>query len=200
MAGEFEISIDSQAVLERFRTVLPGLTIQKIEQAFRVLMGRLEELVIQNIDSTFTGGHSAERPPHVKLRDAILATVKISGSEIVGEIGYDLAEVPYAAILEMGGSIPPHTILPRTAGALYFPTSTLKAFSFGEETTMDEFIVAFQVQHPGAYIAPYHYLLSVVAAMSKTVHDDIEVAVVKAIVESEGSSGGSGSTPGSPPI
>jgi hypothetical protein len=54
---------------------------------------------------------------------------------------------------------------------------------------MDEFVVAFQVHHPGGKMAPYYYLLSALTEMAREANNDIELAVIRAINRSGLNSG-----------
>src|SRR5204863_4168097 len=157
MADGIRIDVDVTSIQRRFARELPDLTKEEVIYGMRMIVGNLEQRALRNIAEMFTREHSAGRPPHLRLEDAILATVHTEGNQVVGSVGYDLEEVPYARLLELGGVIPPHLIRPRNAAALVFPTATLKSFGEGE-TTQHEFVVAFQVNHPGSKQPGYYYL------------------------------------------
>jgi hypothetical protein len=183
MADEFRIETNVEEFILRFKSILPDVTRREVEAGFRMYMGRLEEAVVDVIKAIFSREHEMERPDHIHLADAILATVMVEGDTFIGEIGYDLKAVPYARILEMGGTTRPHGIDPRLRPEMWFPASTLREEL--RETALYEWIRAFHVDHPGGYIAPYHFLLATVAAMAKSVEDDLDVAIARAMKQAD---------------
>lgn len=184
MADGIRIDVDVTSIQRRFARELPDLTMEEVVFGMRMIVGELEEKALKNIAEMFTHEHSTGRPPHLRLEDSILGTVTTEGNMVIGTVGYDLEEVPYARMLELGGVIPAHLIKPRSAKALVFPTATLREFQAGGETTQHEFVVAFQVHHPGTTQPGYYYLLSALAEMARTVDNDIERAVARAIMRS----------------
>lgn len=188
MAGSgeaFTIEIDVEKVLERFGKTLPSATREELIAAMGEIVGKWEAGVQHNIEQMFSKDHRPDRPPHLPLTDSILGRVFEEEGLVVGEVSYDLAETPYARILEMGGVIPAHTIVPRMAGALYFPAATLSENVREGELTIDQYIMAFHVDHPGANIPGFHYILTALLALSKAFENDIEKAVVRAIKRTE---------------
>lgn len=181
MAEGFRIDVDVGQIQQRFARDLPNLTKEEIISGMRVLVGKLEQRILQNVEEMFGEEHSATRPPHLHLSDSILATVVSEGDLVVGSVGFDLAETPYARILEMGGVISPHRILPRNALAMKIPTSTLRSFKQSEETSSQEFILAFEVNHPGAHIIPYHFMIGALTEIAREAQNDLELAVVRGI-------------------
>ncbi len=184
MSDDVRIEIDYQEVVRRLGTELPDITRNQVVDAFRQIVGTLEGKIITNIHQMFRGGHSGERPQHLSLEDSILATVTQEGDLVVGSVGYDLEETPYARIQELGGDISPHTIIPRAAAGLKIPISTFlsgEAFQ-GAETTEDGlFVLAFQANNRGAHIAAHYFMLAALADLSREIDDDVEGAVIRSI-------------------
>lgn len=164
--------------LDRFGRELPEAVRAGVEGQFRILVGRLEDLVIQNIEEMFTEqGRSTG-----KLAESILSTVTREGDLIVGEVSADLSHAPYARILELGGVTSAHQIRPVHAGALKIPINTLSGFEAGEvEEQTQEYIFSFGVDHPGSRFTARYYLRGALATLSREVGDSIETAIQDAI-------------------
>lgn len=188
MAEDITFTVDAKDIINRFGERIPGLVRENVIQAMRDFMGVLDSRVRDNIESMFSQASTTvdPRPPHTRLQDSLLATVRVDGDDVIGEYSYDLEETPYARILEMGGHTSPHTITPKTASALKIPVATLgDLYEEAHLTDNGLFITTFQVNHPGANIAAYHYILTAVADLAKEFGNDIETAVIKSFVDSE---------------
>jgi hypothetical protein len=189
MPDEFTLTVNADDVIARFGDVIPGLVNKNVLEAMCAFMGHLDERVRENIDSMFTKASVGvdPRPQHLHLADSMLATVRQDGDDIIGEYSYDLEETPYARILEMGGHTSPHIITPKSASALKIPTVTLAGGVYEEAHLTDDglFITTFQVNHPGANITAYHYILMAIVDLSKEFGDDLELAIMKTFVDSE---------------
>lgn len=188
MANEFIFEIDADAFIERFGTRIPQLTRENALRAMQEFMGKLDERVHDNIASMFHHDTSAMsmHDRTVRLEDSMLATVRQEGDLVVGEYGYDLEETPYARILEMGGRISAHSFGPSSANALAIPVATLAEGAYEDAKITEDglFITTFWVNHPGADIHAYHYILSAVVDLSKEFSDDLQLAVIQAYVDS----------------
>jgi len=178
----FNLSVDTSELSERFQN-LPDILDKEVEMVMRRIVGALADQVRRNIVTMFGTSHLNERPPHVRLRDTVSTAVYRDGTSIVGSVFMDTEAVPYARILELGGVIRPHRILPRTAEALYFPIATLK--NFGdlefEGRSFGDMILAFAVNHPGAQMVGYHYMISALTDLAKATENDLNAAVAAAI-------------------
>jgi hypothetical protein len=162
-----------------------------IMQAMRNLTGTLEYLVLQNIETMFTeggvrslqGGRSLSGAG--RLASAVLATVSSwTGRDkiITGQVSVDLDTAPYARILEMGGITKAHNIRPVHADALAIPTSTVKDFYERlEERASTEWLLVYEVHHPGSRFQGRYYLRGALAELSRMVGPDINEAVANTV-------------------
>lgn len=189
MPDEFKIEIDAGKVMDRFEKSLPDATKRQILEAMRIVMGKLDAAVEQNISTMFGTSHSSERSAHTHLADSVLTQVMQEGDLVVGTIGYDLASTPYARILEEGGNTPAHVIAPRSAYDLKIPIATFTSGEAGEHARVTEdglFVIPYhEVFHQGAHIQAYHYIAMAVLALAKTVDNDFELAVAKAVKDTD---------------
>jgi hypothetical protein len=156
----------------------------------RVVMGKLDTAIQQNITTMFSTEHRAERAAtRIHLADSILTQVEQQGDLIVGTISYDLEDVPYARLLEQGGDIPSHVIAPRSSTDLKIPIATFSSGEAGEHARVTEdglFVIPYhEVFHQGAHIQAYHYISLAVVALAKEVDNDFELAVAKAVRDSD---------------
>ena len=180
MSDDIRLEINAQDMIDRFGRRIPELTREKVMDAMRVFMGKLDAKVVENIEQVFTGGHSVTRSSHTHLQDSLLATVEADGDLVVGRLSIDLETTPYARILELGGVISPHRIMPRAASAMAIPISTFssgEAYEGAEVTPEGLFVLAFQANHPGASIHPYHYMIGALIEMSKEYENDMSLAL-----------------------
>jgi hypothetical protein len=185
MADEFRVQLDMGDLVERFGRRIPELTPQRMLDAMRAFMGKLDAQVVKNIETMFGHEHSATRPAHTRLEDSILTEAFLDGDTVVGQIGYDLESTPYAHILDVGGETSPHAINPSLAGILKIPISTLKSGEIFEGATVSEdgiYILDFHVNHPGAHIPGYFYMLSAIADMAQQYSNDLQLAVIDVLV------------------
>jgi hypothetical protein len=127
----FSVKVDADKVRLRF-DALPDKLRQALGLEARSLASELQGRARDNAASFLkqhTGGFAA----------SIEETVRVSPRSIVGKI---FSKHPAAAILEFGGTIPPHEIAPKTAQALRFMMSEGEVFA--------------QVVHaPGGTIKPH---------------------------------------------
>lgn len=188
--NELKIEVDVQQTIDRFSKQLPNMTRQQILAAMAQIVTAWGRGVDHNIQSMFTGGHSVDRPSHVHLRDAIVKSVEAQGDLVVGQVTYDLKEVPYARMLELGGVIPATDIRPRGAPYLKIPTATFKNALAGEADYDQEFVRAYGTPERGAFqFQGFHYIAIALSAIEKHLKGDLELAVARAVKQSDFTSG-----------
>lgn len=107
-----------------------------------------------------------------RLASAVERKVEIKGGSIVGEIFVN-DSVPYAAILEHGGSTAPHDIVPDKAKAL--------AFAIG-----GKHVVARVVHHPGSRFPARPYLTSALNDETDEIAAALKSAAITAAQEAIG--------------
>lgn len=185
---DYRISVDAGSVINRFRETIPNITREWVITGMRGVVGKLEQKILQNIDTMFLKSHSETRGAHLHLREGLLGQVIEEGDLIIGRVSIALDEVPYARILEMGGVIPTHIIRPKNASSLKIPISTFtsgEAYERAEITTNGLYVLPYTDVHmPATNIVAYHFMLSALADLSKEAVDDIEIAVAHAIMRS----------------
>lgn len=186
MADELKIWIDVEKTINRFSKQLPDMTRKQLVAAMAQIVTMWGRGVEHNIQTMFTGGHSDLRPSHVHLRDSLVKSVTDEGDLIVGFITYNLGDVPYARLLELGGVIPATDIRPKSATHLAIPTATFKSAIAGEGEGGSEFIYSFGTPERGPFNIPgFHYIALALAALEKGLREDLELAVARAIKQSE---------------
>jgi len=107
-----------------------------------------------------------------RLASAVERRVEAKGGGIVGEVFVN-DSVPYAAILERGGSTPPHDIVPDKAKAL--------AFAMG-----GKHVFARVVHHPGSRFPAHPYLASALNDESDEIAAALKLAAIEAAQEAIG--------------
>jgi hypothetical protein len=190
--SEIRFQTNINEVMSRL-TRTSGVIDKNIEAAFRAFVRRMYEKVLENISEMFSeegrsrsfGGGLIEASGNIRyggpLADSILATVEREGDLLVGTVSADIEHAPYARILEVGGVISAHTILPRAADALAIPVSTLGEWEEPGGHATGDFLVLFGVHHPGAQIRAYYYLHKALIDMALEFHNDIEGAIAAAL-------------------
>lgn len=183
MADAYVFEIEVSRVLDRFGVQLPNATRKEILAAMRKIIGDIDLQARTNIAEMFSTEHSATRPDHVHLADSLLATVRESGDLVIGAVGYDLAETPYARILDLGGVISAHDIRPRGAYALGIPMDT---FLEASEAATGAYVYVYGTPERGPSTMPaYAWLTKAIVKKAGEMNNDIEYAVAKAVQETQ---------------
>jgi len=107
-----------------------------------------------------------------RLASAVERGIEAKGGSIVGEVFVN-DRVPYAAILEHGGSTPPHDIVPDKAKAL--------AFAMG-----GKHVFARVVHHPGSRFPARPYLTSALNDETDGIAAALKSAAITAAQEAIG--------------
>lgn len=111
----------------------------------------------------------------------LLASIKTQQTEdadsVTGEV-YSDGSVPYARILEMGGTTAPHDIVPVNAAALAFlwaghggGTGQSGNFKLSSGAIGTDMVFLKIVHHPGSKIPQFAYMRSVLAASRTAIVD-----------------------------
>jgi phage gpG-like protein len=100
------------------------------------------------------------------LGRTIVAPIDDASSNVSARIA--TSDVPYAAIHEYGGTIPPHEIVPNKAKAL--------AFTIGGKQ-----VFAARVQIPGVSMPERSYMRSSLVEMADEIREGLSEAVVEAV-------------------
>lgn len=185
MPEEFTIVADVNKVTDALKTI-PENANKEVLKIMQMIMGRLEDTVKDNIETDFMKGlrpDKTEEGRRARLKDAPVSIVTQEGDLTIGQLSISSQEVPYARILEEGGVIPAHVIRPRSGRhAMAIPLQSFKSFQLGEmEHIISDFILATEVDHPGAQIVGTHYMARAFVDLARTFENDIEGAIAKAI-------------------
>lgn len=185
MSDNIRLSVNVNELADRLSRTLPNLTRDEIITGMRMIVGKLEAKVIQNIHARFDRDESMKRPPHIRIEDAVLGTVTVLGDMVIGEVGIDMEAVPYARIQEYGGGIPPHVIRPRSY-ALGVRISTLKnPLMLVEDAEAGyDTLALHHVNHPGAHIAARHFMQEAAESFQAIVGEDLTAAWQRALMRS----------------
>lgn len=112
------------------------------------------------------------KPRTGRLAAAVERSVRVGGDKIEGDV-FVADGVPYAAILEHGGTTAPHDIIPDKAKAL--------AFAAG-----GKHIFARVVHHPGSRFPARPYLASALDDEAETIASTLKSAALAATQEAIG--------------
>ncbi|MGN6817803.1 MAG: hypothetical protein ACTHJR_03940 [Sphingomonas sp.] len=107
-----------------------------------------------------------------RLAAAIERSQRINGDIVEGEV-FVAGDVPYAAILEHGGSTPPHEIVPDKAKALAFVAGGKHVF-------------ARVIHHPGSTFPARPYLESALADQAAEISASLKSAALEAAAKAAG--------------
>jgi len=104
-----------------------------------------------------------------QLENAVGYEVINSDGRVMARVFVDGTKAPYAAAQEGGATIPPHMIYPKNARVLSWMTP------------MGERAFAMRVSHPGAVLAPQHFLRDAYRQRGPKISREIKKAIVDSI-------------------
>lgn len=149
--------VGDQALMARLQS-MPNEVRQELVRKVTVLTLKLELRVKRKLS-----GEVLHVRSHA-LRNSIARFVETSGTDVTGMVA-STGHLPYAAIHEFGGKIPPHVIEPRKAKVLAFMVGGKQVF-------------ARRVQHPGATMPERSYLRSSLRDMRTEITVGLNEAVI----------------------
>lgn len=137
---------------------------ERLEDAVSRKADVLRQMLISKVEDNLSGALVASRTGNLKA--SIVSDLSMTAGVVTASIGS--VGVPYAAILESGGSTPPHDIVSVKAKALLLAGAAGGRF-------------ARRVHHPGAQIAPRYYLGGALAALRSDIVAGLKDAVTASL-------------------
>lgn len=135
-----------------------------LEEAVLAKAETLRQRLLEKVEDNVSGDVVAVRSGRLKESIVASLTATAGGASVsVGSVG-----VPYAALLEHGGTTPPHDIVPVKAHALVFAGVGGVRF-------------ARIVHHPGSRVAARSYLSGALASLESEIVGQLKAAVFAAL-------------------
>lgn len=161
-------AVDLYVSISGDRNIIRNLDLMPV-QIQEIVSKKMESLAYDVADEVHANIAARLQRKTGKLENAVGYEVITSDGKVMARVFVDGTKAPYAAAQEGGATIPPHMIYPKNARALSWITP------------MGERAFAMRVSHPGAVLAPQHFLRDAYRKMGPKVSREIKKAVVEGI-------------------